>query len=91
MTRPRLVTVKSVDEQACLMVEPVRCRQKLPDVESIDKLVTSEPRLLQVNVEELLQEVARLLPDRNPQQFLAQNPAVRSISGYTASCACTFT
>lgn len=28
----------------------------------------------------LLQEVSRLLPDRNPQQFLAQDPTVRSIN-----------
>jgi hypothetical protein len=51
-------------------------------VQSIDELVVSEPRLLQVDIDLLLQDVARLLPDRNPQQFLAQNPTVRSVSGY---------
>lgn len=52
------------------------CREELPEVEDVGKLVDLEPRLLKADVNSLLSEVQRLMPDRNPQQFLAANPTV---------------
>ena len=54
------------------------CRENLPKVQSIDRLVAAEPRLLRADAASLLAEVKRLLPDRDGQEFLAQDPSVRS-------------
>lgn len=47
-------------------------------MENLEGMVAAEPRLLVADVQQLLTEVQRLLPDRDPQQFLAHNPTVRA-------------
>eukprot|EP01025_Chloroclados_australasicus_P029186 TRINITY_DN2904_c1_g1_i3.p1 TRINITY_DN2904_c1_g1~~TRINITY_DN2904_c1_g1_i3.p1 ORF type:complete len:208 (-),score=32.35 TRINITY_DN2904_c1_g1_i3:301-924(-) len=50
-------------------------RSALPDVDNIDEVVEMEPRLLEVDVGAVLREVQRLLPGKNPQDFLSQQPS----------------
>jgi hypothetical protein len=53
-----------------------QCREELPEVDDVGKLIDREPRLLKADVKLLLSEVRRLMPNRDPQQFLADNPTV---------------
>ena len=60
------------------------CRQQLPDAGNLGAVIEAEPRLLAADVDALICDVKRLLPDRDPHQFLLSNPTVRP-------CACLFT